>query len=401
MAEERLYGTIGKELDALRDEGRFRTLPECGFAGGMVVNDGRTLLNLSSNDYLGIASDGVLLQDFFRNLQENPGCPERLLSSTSSRLLTGNRPPYGKLEALLADYYGREAALVFNSGYHMNTGILPALTDSRSLILADKLVHASIIDGIRLSAARCIRYRHNDYARLEGLVQKYSSEYSRIFIVTESVFSMDGDLADLPRLVEIKRCNKNVLLYVDEAHAIGVLGGNGLGLAELTGTVGEIDMLCGTFGKAVASMGGFVVCDRLVRDYLVNRMRTLIFTTALPPVNIAWTLFVMERIPGMKEKREHLAAISEKLRQAVSAGGHATPSRSHIVPMVLGENRAAEEAALQMCSSGFYVLPIRPPTVPEGSARLRFSLTASVSDGDVLRLCDAVKDYNRRLNDGK
>lgn len=396
MTENSLYGTIKKDLAFLHSNGRLRTLPECGFSGRMVMDGDRKLMNLSSNDYLGIASEGVLLQEFFRNLPENLCDGGLLFSSTSSRLLTGNRTPYGKLESFLAESYGRESALVFNSGYHMNSGILPALTDSRSLILADKLVHASIIDGIRLSSARCIRYRHNDYVQLEGLVEKYAKEYDRVFIVTESVFSMDGDLCDLPRLVDIKSNNENVYLYVDEAHAVGVLGSGGLGLAEQTGTVENIDLLCGTFGKAVASVGGYVICDRLIRDYLVNRMRTLIFTTALPPVNIAWTLFVMERISGMKSKREHLSSVSEKLRKAVSSCGNETLSKSHIVPMVLGENRAAEEAAAQMCGSGFYVLPIRPPTVPEGTARLRFSMTASVTDDEVLRLCDTIMNYSGR-----
>ena len=198
------------------------------------------------------------------------------MSSSSSRLLTGNFRVYDTLEERLAAMYGRESALVLSSGYHMNTGILPALCDKGTLILADKLVHASLIDGIRLSGARCIRYRHQDY----------SQDCDRIIIVTESIFSMDGDTAPLQRLVEIKRRCGKVMLYVDEAHAVGVRGERGLGLAEECGCIGDIDLLCGTFGKALASVGAYVICDSIIKEYLVNRMRTLIFTTAMPPVNL-------------------------------------------------------------------------------------------------------------------
>ena len=216
-------------------------------------------------------------------------------------MLTGNFTVYEELETELAHLFGTEAALVFNSGYHANTGILPAVSDAQTLILADKLVHASLIDGIRLSAAKCIRYRHNDLAQLERLLKEHHSAFRQIIIVTESIFSMDGDQADLPALAELKRRYGNVLLYVDEAHAFGVRGRQGLGCAEESGCTGDIDFLVGTFGKAAASAGAYIVCRKVIREYLVNRMRTLIFTTGLPPVNIAWTLFVVRRLADMRE----------------------------------------------------------------------------------------------------
>ena len=182
---------------------------------------------------------------------------------------------YARLEKRLAELYKAETSLVFNSGYHTNSGILPAVTDNRSLILADKLVHASIVDGIGLSKARCIRYRHNDYEQLERLVSESASQYEAIFIVTESIFSMDGDESDLPRLVALKKHYPNIYLYVDEAHAFGVRGQCGLGCAEEQDVIKEIDFLVGTFGKAAASVGAFVICSDEMKRYLVNKSHSV------------------------------------------------------------------------------------------------------------------------------
>lgn len=286
----------GQTLCALAREGNLRTLPEVRHDGIWIEQDGRRMLNMSSNDYLGLASDATLQDEFWQSLPER----DRLLSASSSRLLTGNFDVHQELETLLAERFGRESALTFSSGYHLNTGILPAVADVHTLILADKLVHASLIDGIRLSSATCIRYRHQDYRQLQSLLEKHRTNFERMIIVTESVFSMDGDVAPLAELVELKKAFPNVMLYVDEAHAIGVRGKRGLGIAEEQGCLADIDFLCGTFGKALASVGAYVVCSRLMHDYLVNRMRTLIFTTALPPLNVAWTKFVFRGWTGGK-----------------------------------------------------------------------------------------------------
>ena len=237
-------------LNRLKATGNLRSLPEIVHRGKWIEKEGRKMLNLSSNDYLGLSSRQELRDEFLMQLHEN-GLP---FSSTSSRLLTGNFTVYSELEQLMASRFGREAALLFNSGYHANTGILPALADKRSLILADKLVHASIIDGILLSGSPYQRYRHNDYRHLEQLLTKYANDYEQVIIVTESIFSMDGDVADLRRLVDLKKSFPNTWLYVDEAHAIGVRGENGLGIAEEQGCIGEIDLLVGTFGKALGSI---------------------------------------------------------------------------------------------------------------------------------------------------
>lgn len=371
------------ELQALREKNNLRALPSLRHEGREIsTSESLHTLNLSSNDYLGLASDVDLRREFLATLT-----PETFLpSSSSSRLLTGNFTAYQQLEEQLARLFGTEAALTFNSGYHANTGILPAVADAQTLILADKLVHASLIDGIRLSTARCIRYRHNDYCQLERLLHEHSSTYRQVIIVTESIFSMDGDEADLHELVRLKRMYDNVLLYVDEAHAFGVRGTQGLGCAEEQACIADIDFLVGTFGKALASVGAYIVCRQVVREYLINRMRTFIFTTALPPVTVQWTSFVLQRLSGFGRKREHLAHISRLLKEALEQRGFACPSTSHIVPMIAGESGAAIAWAEALQRKGFYVLPVRPPTVPEGTSRLRFSLTAEVTRAEIERL---------------
>ena len=318
-----------QELQELKEKSNLRKLPAITHEGRNVIVDGRRMLNLSSNDYLGLANDRKLRREFRETLTTETFLP----TSSSSRLLTGNFSIYDRLEQQLADSFGTEAALTFNSGYHANTGILPAVSNTHTLILADKLVHASLIDGIRLSAAKCIRYRHNEYNQLERLLQVNHSEYERIIVVTESIFSMDGDEADLRELVRLKKQYPNVLLYVDEAHAFGVRGQRGLGCAEEQDCINDIDFLVGTFGKALASAGAYIVCRKVIREYLINKMRTFIFTTALPPVTVQWTSFMLERLAGFRQRRETLRFLSNQLREALKNKGYDCPSTSHIVPL--------------------------------------------------------------------
>ncbi len=372
-------------LEKLKESGSYRQLPMVTHHGGLIEADGYTMLNLSSNDYLALASRRDLRQAFMEEWREE----QYPLSSSSSRLLTGNFRIYTALEEMIAERFCREAALLFNSGYHANTGILPALTDKQTLILADRLVHASIIDGLLLSGAPFQRYRHNDYDHLETLLRKSAGSYEQTFIVTESVFSMDGDVCDIRRLVDLKRQYPNVCLYVDEAHAIGVRGKRGLGIAEEQDCIQDIDLLVGTFGKALASMGAYVVCSRTIREYLVNRMRPLIFSTALPPAQIAWTRFVFERLPEFARERERLSLTSRMLRDALRGKGGET-SESHIVPFVVGDNKDCLAKAEELQRKGFYCLAVRPPTVPQGTARIRFSLTADIRTEDIEQLTKAL-----------
>ncbi len=374
QTEENLEERFRSQLASLDDHSNLRQLPSILHEERDIIVNGQRMLNLSSNDYLGLASDIELHREFLDTLT-----PETFLpSSSSSRLLTGNFTVYDRLEQQLAEAFDTEAALVFNSGYHANTGILPAICDARTLILADKLVHASLIDGIRLSGAKCIRFRHNEYCQLERLVEEQHSNWNSIIIVTESIFSMDGDAADLEELVHLKKRFPNVYLYVDEAHAFGIRGDNGLGCAEEQGCITDIDFLVGTFGKSLASAGAYIVCKQVIRDYLINKMRTFIFTTALPPINIQWTSFLLQRLPDFRSKRDTLKQTSQLLREALKQKGYDCPSVSHIVPMVTGTSSASLLKAEELQRKGFYVLPVRPPTVPEGTSRIRFSLTAAI-----------------------
>lgn len=381
-----LLDHYAEQLDQLRQQGNFRQFRSNQQQGKTIEIQQQHMLNLSSNDYLGLASDLRLREQFF---DEIPNA-QRLMSASSSRLLTGNFPAYEQLEDTLTQLFHGRAALLFNSGYHMNIGILPALADAKTLILADKLVHASMIDGIRLSSAKYLRYRHNDLAHLQQLLTQYHADenYERIIVVTESIFSMDGDETDLAALVALKQQFAKVMLYVDEAHAIGVRGQQGLGCAEQYGVIDAIDFLVGTFGKAVASIGGYLICDPIIRDYLINRMRPLIFSTAQPPICMAWTQFMLNQIVQMQAQRQHLAALSQYMQQGIRDKGFACPSTSQIVPVVIGDSIATVSKAQQLQAAGFYVMPVRPPTVPQGSSRLRICLNTQFETVDLMPLLD-------------
>ena len=368
-----------QQLEQLSAQNQYRSIPDLVHQGRYITRENRKMLNMSSNDYLGLASNENLRQSFLQQYGDN--FPS--FTSSSSRLLTGNFPIYTDLEQLIAQRFQREGALLFNSGYHANLGILPALTTTKSLILADKLVHASMIDGIRLSQCEFFRYRHNDYEHLKSLLEKNSGKFDRTFIVTESVFSMDGDVADLKYLAQLKKQFPNTYLYVDEAHAIGVYGKNGLGIAERANVIADIDLLIGTFGKALASMGAYVVCDQILKECLINQMRPLIFSTALPPFNVAWTHFIFERLPQLSKERMHLEQLSAFLRQEVEHRTQIMPSQTCIIPYILGENDATLAKTKDLQEQGYYCLPIRPPTVPKGTSRIRLSLTADMTMDEV------------------
>lgn len=379
---------INQELLVLKEKKNYRSLPPLIHDGRDVILNGQRMLNLSSNDYLGLANDVSLREEFLKTIT-----PETFLpSSSSSRLLTGNFSDYQALEQQLTAMFGTESALIFNSGYHANTGILPAVSNAQTLILADKLVHASLIDGIRLSSAKCIRYRHNDLSQLQRLISENHNAYEQIIIVTESIFSMDGDEADLRALVQLKKNYSNILLYVDEAHAFGVRGDNGLGCAEEQGCISDIDFLVGTFGKAIASAGAYIVCRQVIREYLINKMRTFIFTTALPPINIQWTSWILKHLPALQQKRTHLLRISNKLKTALADKGYSCPSVSHIVPMIVGASEDTICKAEELQRKGFYALPVRPPTVPEGTSRIRFSLTADITGHEIDQLIKLINE---------
>ncbi|PKH65121.1 8-amino-7-oxononanoate synthase [Psychrobacter sp. 4Dc] len=394
-------------LADLKAKQQYRQLPNLQHDGRYVVSAGKALLNIASNDYLGLGGDIELQTEFLNQIEQLSTTHTPKMSATSSRLLTGNDIQLEALESELQSWYqsamekqdlsNTKSVLVLNSGYHANLGILPALTalPVKTLILADKLVHASIIDGMRLSQSKLVtyrRYRHNDYGHLAKFIEQADETVERIIIVTESIFSMDGDRADLPELVQLKSRDARIELYVDEAHAIGILGDTGLGLAEETHTLADIDYLVGTFGKAFASVGAYIMCDDIFKQWLINAMRPLIFSTALPPINHAWTRFILARMPKLTDQRAHLAQLSTMLSQAIDPQHRVTSAvqdisyNSPIVPYILGDNARTLAKAQQLQAAGFYALPIRPPTVPANTARIRLVMNAKLTNEDCERL---------------
>ena len=402
-----IVAQLHESLMHLKSQQQYRCLPSLKHQGRYVVSQGKTLLNIASNDYLGLGGDTELQTEFLKQIEHLPVAQRPKMSATSSRLLTGNDTQLQTLESELQEWYEAavdkqhiatsKSVLVFNSGYHANIGILPALTTLpvKTLILADKLVHASIIDGMLLSQNKLVtyrRYRHNDYEHLAKLIAQADSSIEHIIIITESVFSMDGDRADLQQLVQLKATDSRIELYVDEAHAIGVLGDTGLGLAEETQTLADIDYLVGTFGKAFASVGAYIMCDDIVKQWLINTMRPLIFSTALPPINHAWTRFILAKMPNLSDQRAHLAQISVKISQAIAQRHQGSPTTqsisyaSPIIPYILGDNGRAIAKAEQLQAAGFYALPIRPPTVPANTARIRLVMNAKLTNEDCEKL---------------
>lgn len=368
---------LRQRLEQLKAKDQLRALPELISAGEYVKYHGRKMCNLSSNDYLGLSQNKKLSAEFFTSLH-NGDTSDFLMSASSSRLLTGNHQGYAQLEKALSTAYNGRAALAFNSGYHANLGILPALAGKGDLILSDKQNHASIIDGLRLSEATFKRYPHCDMQRLEKLLAAKRDEFENVFIVTESIFSMDGDSCDLPKLVELKNKYKAVLI-VDEAHAVGVCGDKGLGLCEQAGVINDIDIILGTFGKAFCSVGAFAITSKTIREFLINTMRPLIYTTALPPIITRWNRFVLQKVITMQQKRTHLQELADYFRNGLLKKGLKTLGDSQIVPLITGENSAAIALAEKLQAGGILVFAIRPPTVAPGSARLRFSLHAGLT----------------------
>lgn len=369
--------SLQEELYILKKTGNYRRLRSSEVMCPEAVN-------LSSNDYLGLAT-------LHKHLSADQ---KHAFGSTSSRLLTGNHGAYTVLEQSLSCEYSalrrtETEALIFNSGYHANTGIIPAITGKEDLILSDKLNHASIIDGSALSRATTIRFPHLDYNKLRDILEKKRSNYRRVVIITESVFSMDGDCADLQTLVTLKK-EFDCLLYIDEAHSCGVFGLRGLGLCESEGFASEVDIFLGTFGKAYASLGAYAIVEPVLKDYLINRCRSLIFTTALPPSVVEWSHKAFMKSLDMRTERTHLNKLATDLRKELKNRNIGTGGESQIVPVYTGDSEKAVILARNMREQGYIVFPIRPPTVPPGSARIRISLNAAHTWEDIAGIPETV-----------
>lgn len=369
-------------IDRLTEEGNFRTIPP-----HTAESD---IIDFSSNDYLGLSARADLRKQFLEYALEN--CSQ--FSASASRLLAPDQNSFNNLEQFLSECYNSEA-LLFNSGYHANTGLVSALADSKTLIIADKLVHASIIDGIKLSGAKFRRFRHNDTKHLQNIINSEAANFQNILIIIESVYSMDGDKAPLEEIIDIKRQTPNSLLYVDEAHAVGVCGPNGLGLVHGLdeNQRKEVDVIIGTLGKAICSTGAYAILNKPLKDLAINKARSFIFSTALPPVCCEWTLFILRHIVNMNRERQHLSELALQLNKGLkNLGIECGDEPSHIVPIMIGDPHKALLAASKLQEQSLKVLPIRTPTVPPGTERLRVSLSAAHTPAHIDKLINALKD---------
>jgi 8-amino-7-oxononanoate synthase len=342
-------------------------------------------VNLSSNDYLGLAADPRLREAVASALAA--GVP---VGSTGSRLLSGNSEIWERLESEIAQYMGSEAALYFNSGYSANAGLLSALIQPGDVVFSDAANHASIIDGLRLSGARKVIFPHLDMDSLERELRRNLSAASQKFIVSESIFSMDGDRAPIADLVALAE-RYGAELLIDEAHATGVAGPQGRGLVAASGFSDRILVTIHPCGKALAGMGCFVCCSEKLKRYLINRARTFIFSTALPPY-MAAQMRVALRIAAVADReRSDLAALSAFLRGKLrEAGFDIGNGDMQIVPVFLGGNERAVRFSALLNEAGFGVRPIRPPSVPAGTSRLRISLHARLSIDLLARFTDVL-----------
>jgi len=367
LNEQQRRGTRRRLLPLEHPEGGRIVLPEFG-----------EMLDFSSNDYLGLSRHPRLLTAAAEAMSRYG------TGAGSARLMGGNLELHRRLEAALALFKGREAALLFGSGYLANIGIIPALVGRHDQIFADRLSHASIYDGCRLAGARLHRFRHNDCNHLEELLKQQRGGEGRALIVVESLYSMDGDLCPLAGVVELKE-RYGCLLLVDEAHATGLFGPNGAGLVAEAGLSRRVDLVMGTLGKALGSYGAYVAADREMIDYLINRARSFIFSTALPPAASAAALAALALMVEEPELRADLwnkvAFFKDQLTQA---GIETELGPSQIIPLPVGQSAAAVLAAEKLRSRGLFVVAVRPPTVPSGTARLRLSVTRHLGEGNLV-----------------
>ena len=382
-----LYPDVNNEaayadvLAHLAKENRLRTLPP--------IDETTENIDLVSNDYMGLGKESHLYREEFERR-----FPDASFTSSASRLLSHRNKYHNQLEDYLGELYGN-SALLFNSGYHANVGTIQALAIPGTLFIADKLIHASAIDGMRLSGADFKRFPHNDINKLGRIIKANYDEYERIVVIVESIYSMDGDVAPLKELVELKRKYPKVMLYVDEAHAFGVRGEKGLGVAEELNLIKDIDIIIGTLGKAAASSGAFAVTSPVMKDYLLNTARSFIFSTALSPAQAAWSILMIEKLTAMSERREYLKSLGEELlKQLESRINIESISESQIVPIIIGDAGEAMNMSTHLASTGFDALAIRKPTVPVGSERIRLSLNALLTKKDISALVSAIGSYH-------
>ncbi|WP_337102863.1 8-amino-7-oxononanoate synthase [Paenibacillus sp. YIM B09110] len=382
-----------KELEALAEASLERSLREHSIVSespGYTLREGRVLLNLSSNNYLGLADHPAIIEAMREALLTEG------VGSGASRLVTGNRLPYGRLEESLAEWQNCEAGLVIANGYMANSGVIGALVSRGDVVFSDQLNHASIVDGVVLSRSEHARYRHNDMEHLRTLLNKYRDNRRKL-IVTDAVFSMDGNQARLHELVALKR-EYGAMLMVDEAHSGGIYGRHGEGLCHELGLKDAVDIHMGTFSKSFGVYGAYICGSRTLIRWLLNKARPLIYSTALPPSLVAGISKALELVKADHWRRERLSEASRLFRSSLcNAGFNIGDGDSPIVPLIVGDNDTALRFSSALEKEGIAAVAIRPPTVPEGTARIRFSLSATHSDRELIDAADCISTIGLQM----
>ncbi|MCZ6546995.1 MAG: 8-amino-7-oxononanoate synthase [Deltaproteobacteria bacterium] len=377
---------IAAELQEIKRQGLYRQLRHVeGEQGPTISLDGQEVLNLSSNNYLGLANHPAM-RAAAKEAIDRYAC-----GSGASRLISGNMTLHLELEESIAKLKGAEAALVFNSGFQANVGLLSTLVGEGDVIFSDALNHASIIDGCRLSRAEALIYPHCDLDRLESDLRK-TQKNSKKLIVTETVFSMDGDIAPVREIADLA-ARHGAVVMVDEAHATGVFGPNGGGIVEEMGLVGQVLIQMGTLGKALGGFGAYVAGSRNLRDLLINRCRSFIFTTSLPPVVIAMAIAAIDIIKKEPQRRRALRDNSKTLREGLERMGFSLGrSGSQILPLMVGDSAKCMILAERLLQNGVFAQGIRPPSVPPGTSRLRIVPMATHTREQMEQALRAFKD---------
>lgn len=380
------WSDMNRALDDLRTAGLFRQPAVVNSpCAARVTVDGREVLCLCSNDYLGLANHPAVKNAVIQAVQTWG------VGAGASRLVSGTSSPHVQLEAALAQFKNTQAALVAPTGYMANRVAIHALAGAGDLVLCDKLNHASIIDAALSCDARVRTYPHRDVQRLEELLRKHRAEHKRCLIVTDTLFSMDGDLAPLRELADLK-ARYDALLLIDEAHATGVLGEGGKGAAEMLGVEHHIDATVGTLSKALGGLGGFVAGPQALIDTIRNTGRAFMFTTALPPALCAGAMESLRIVRDEPERRNAVLALATELRRRLAGMGLNTGgSVSQIIPIIIGQASQAVKVSRDLLEAGFLVPAIRPPTVPKGTSRLRVSLSAEHAPADIEAFLSALK----------
>ncbi len=388
---DKRYDFFYKEIEELKSKDLYRTLVSVNMnCGRNIALDGKEYVNFASNNYLDLANDKRIIEAGCKTAYEYGA------GSGASRLISGSIEPVFKLENEFARFSGKESSLLFNSGYNANVGVISALSDKNTVIFSDKLNHASIYDGIFLSGAAMERFPHKNIEILKKLLLKHSDKKKKI-IITDTVFSMEGSIAPLRKIVDLAK-NDNALIIADEAHSVGIFGKNYSGIVSKLGLNKEVDIIIGTLGKGFGVFGSYVACDDILKEYLINKSRPFIFTTALPPFvigSLTESLKIVENEGRGKTLLEKAFYLKNKLK---NEGYDTGESESQIIPVITGANKTALELMTFLKDRGFFVPAVRPPTVPPNKARIRISLSYSHNYQDIDNLFEAIRDFFEKGN---